>query len=71
MLSTIYGALMVPKLAATENIEEKLMSISGIVGDHWVCSPTLSLLHHQSPLTKMLNIVRKFGKLLEIEFPTP
>jgi hypothetical protein len=34
MLSIIYGALMVPKLAATwrndENIEEKLMSISGI-----------------------------------------
>jgi hypothetical protein len=34
MLSTIYGALMVPKLAETlrndENIEENLMSISGI-----------------------------------------
>ncbi len=34
VLSTIYGALMVPKLAATwrnnENIEEKHMSISGI-----------------------------------------
>jgi hypothetical protein len=24
------------------------MSISGIDQDHWVCSPTLSLLHHQS-----------------------
>ncbi len=45
MLSTIYEALMVPKLATTwrndENFEEKLMLISGIEPDdpRWTIGP--------------------------------
>jgi hypothetical protein len=70
MLWTIYGALMVPKLAATrrneENIEEKLMSISGIepgtIGSAAQHSPTYTI---RAPIIIIFGGLKKKKRFFE------